>query len=184
MPTVKMTPEEVEKYAQMAVERGGTASRVRGWTRDAFEHGSKRAPDGQSKRRQRKDLVDPEFIPPATWVIPLYVFHNESHTQTRQARLGRSQHEKRPVHIHLAKHYSKLTRYVSAMWAGCTIRCTLTRTGPRKMDYGNMVGSLKYVQDAIADRFGVDDGDKRWDWKYTGAVGPKFGVTITFEFAE
>lgn len=37
----------------------------------------------------------------------------------------------------------------------CTIR--LTRIAPRKLDQGNYPGSLKHVQDGVADWIGIDD---------------------------
>ncbi len=37
---------------------------------------------------------------------------------------------------------------------------TFTRIGPRRCDYSNVVASFKHVQDEVAARLGVDDGDE------------------------
>jgi|SRR6267143_3119101 len=43
----------------------------------------------------------------------------------------------------------------------------LTRVGPKKLDPDNLANSFKAVQDAIAKKLGVDDGDEeKIDWVY------------------
>lgn len=44
----------------------------------------------------------------------------------------------------------------------------LTRIGPKALDSDNLAGSLKHVQDQIARKLGVDDGDTekiRWEYR-------------------
>lgn len=44
---------------------------------------------------------------------------------------------------------------------------TLTRVGPRKLDKDNLSGSFKHVQDEIARKLSVDDGDEsKVMWQY------------------
>ena len=51
----------------------------------------------------------------------------------------------------------------------CTIR--LTRIGQNKMDSGNVEGSFKHVQDAIARLLGVDDGSPLLTGQYDQITG-------------
>lgn len=60
-----------------------------------------------------------------------------------------------------------------------TLPCcvTLTRIGPRELDYINFIGCLKSLQDYVADQIipglamGRADGDPRIEWKYTQEKG-------------
>lgn len=51
---------------------------------------------------------------------------------------------------------AKLTRPTIRV-NGEPIRIRLTRVAPRKLDQGNYQGSLKHVQDGVADWLGIDD---------------------------
>jgi len=47
----------------------------------------------------------------------------------------------------------------------CVVK--LTRIGPKALDVDNLAGAMKHVQDAIAGKLGVDDGDvSRVTWEY------------------
>lgn len=47
----------------------------------------------------------------------------------------------------------------------CVVK--LTRIGPRALDTDNLAGAMKHVQDAIARKLGVDDGDtEKVRWEY------------------
>ena len=43
---------------------------------------------------------------------------------------------------------------------------TLTRFGVRRLDTGNLSGSLKHAQDGLCDAIGIDDGDEAHYWRY------------------
>jgi hypothetical protein len=44
----------------------------------------------------------------------------------------------------------------------------LTRIGPKALDTDNLAGAMKHVQDAIARKLGVDDGDaEKVKWEYS-----------------
>jgi hypothetical protein len=60
------------------------------------------------------------------------------------------------------------------------LRITMTRTGPKEMDWDGNVASLKHVQDGIADCLGLNDKDKRIAWVAKQRTGPgvKYGVEI------
>lgn len=47
----------------------------------------------------------------------------------------------------------------------CVVK--LTRIGPKLLDKDNLAGAFKFVQDAIASKLKVDDGDRaKVDWQY------------------
>lgn len=60
----------------------------------------------------------------------------------------------------------------------------LTRIGARKLDPDNLAGSMKHVQDAVADILGVDDGDEASvRWVYQQRIGKRgeYAVEIDIE---
>lgn len=63
------------------------------------------------------------------------------------------------------------------------VRVIFTRHSPRKMDRHNLPGALKHIIDGVADAYGVDDGDERWDFQFAQlqyAKAPQ-GVEIHIE---
>ena len=63
------------------------------------------------------------------------------------------------------------------------VSITLTRhvgaTG-RKLDKDNLAGSMKHVQDGIADALGIDDGSElvRWEYLQERPTPPVWGVLV------
>lgn len=58
---------------------------------------------------------------------------------------------------------------------------TITRVGPRRIDFDNAISGLKGVRDEIARWLGVDDGDQAVvDWAYRMARGP-YTVRVRIE---
>jgi hypothetical protein len=51
------------------------------------------------------------------------------------------------------------------------LACTLTRIAPRELDDDNLQGAFKGIRDQVAEECGIDDGSKRWDWRYAQAKG-------------
>lgn len=60
-------------------------------------------------------------------------------------------------------------------------RITLTRLAPRTLDSDNLQGALKHIRDGVADAFGVDDGDERYDWRYAQEKAKEYGVRIEIQ---
>ena len=58
-------------------------------------------------------------------------------------------------------------------------RIELTRLAPRRLDSDNLAGSCKHIRDGIADWFGVDDGDARYQWAYAQEKSKEYGVRVT-----
>jgi hypothetical protein len=61
------------------------------------------------------------------------------------------------------------------------VKVTLTRIGPRKMDQQNLGGALKHIIDGIADAYGVDDGDERWEFIFKQEKNKDYGVRVLIE---
>lgn len=62
---------------------------------------------------------------------------------------------------------------------------TLTRLSPRnRMDRHNLPGAMKHVIDGIADAYGVDDGDPRWEFRFEQEKAAVIGVRIRIERAK
>lgn len=177
MPTIRLTAEEIRqlvakggrlgKTVQEALERSGSRSR------------SPRAKKGRS-RRESVPLAVESYQDPARWLVPVYTYAGDN-ARDFKARIGRAGHERWAVHRTLAKQYACLNRFVVQAQAGRHVRVTLTRLGPRAMDQSNVVAALKYVQDAVAERFGLDDGSPAFDWVYSQEKWPAYGVRIKFD---
>jgi hypothetical protein len=61
------------------------------------------------------------------------------------------------------------------------VKVTFTRCSPRSLDKHNLPGALKHVIDGVADAYGVDDGDDRWQFVFTQRKQSMYGVEITIE---
>ena len=61
------------------------------------------------------------------------------------------------------------------------VKVTITRCGPRRLDRQNLGSALKAVIDGIADAYGVDDGDDRWQWVLQQRQQSLYGVEILIE---
>lgn len=48
---------------------------------------------------------------------------------------------------------------------------TLTRVGPRELDFVNLCASLKAVQDGVASRLKVDDASRLVQWEFRQEIG-------------
>jgi hypothetical protein len=59
-------------------------------------------------------------------------------------------------------------------------RLTLTRIGKRRLDTGNLSGSMKAIQDGICDALKIDDGDIAHEWRYEQRPG-KYAVEVRIE---
>lgn len=166
----------IDELTALCLARGGTVTMARPPAVPT------EPPPARKPRKFKPPLTAAEFVPPATWTVPVYVVAGDNQRGSK-SRIGRSGHERRAVHRCLARQYAALTPFVEAMDAGRTVCVTLTRLGPRKMDSDNLHGSLKYIRDAIAERFGIDDGDSRFDWMYAQDIRPAYGVRIEIKEA-
>jgi hypothetical protein len=179
-----MTQEEIDRYAQMAIDRGGTAG---GAPRELGKEllADIKPPLERRKKRPHRSLLEESYTAPATWLVSVYTQPPDNGRFSRQQLTGAKGQVVRKVHRCMAKQYAALAEFVAAVHAEPRRRVVvkLTRLGPRHMDYGNLVGALKNVQDAVADRFGVDDG--RVDlvsWRFKQRNAKKHGVEITVRY--
>ena len=58
------------------------------------------------------------------------------------------------------------------------LKIHLERIGGRRMDDDNLVAGFKSLRDGIADRLGIDDGDRRVTWSYAQVPGGKQGSVM------
>ena len=107
--------------------------------------------------------------PQLAFTMPVRVISeaNESeHWRTKCARKKQQQAD-----TDKSWHLFRSLKYVAVAFP-CVVR--LTRIGPKRLDSDNLAGSFKHVQDAIAKKLGIDDGDERIKWEYEQvAVGKR-----------
>jgi len=56
-------------------------------------------------------------------------------------------------------------------WAQFPCVVTLTRIAPRELDDDNLAGGAKSLRDGVADWLGLNDRDKRIQWRYAQEKG-------------
>jgi hypothetical protein len=135
-----------------------------------------------AKSREKRDLLPQAFVPPGTWLVPVYVAAGDNGQRFNRSKIARAGHERKPVYHALARQLHDLAAFALHAQRGDPVKITLTRIGGNKMDAANVVAAMKYVQDAVADFLGVDDGSKNLDWKYAAEPGArKYGVRIELE---
>lgn len=87
------------------------------------------------------------------------------------AKTGKSARKEREA----AKNVMLANRYTLPAFP---VRVKLTRFGPGRMDRHNLPGAMKHVIDGIADFYGVDDGDPRWQFEFDQDRSKFYGVRI------
>jgi len=67
-----------------------------------------------------------------------------------------------------------------------TFDVLLIRVAPRELDDDNLARGFKGCRDGVADAIGVDDGSKRFTWRYAQRKGApkKYSVIIQIETKE
>lgn len=109
-----------------------------------------------------------------TITIPIRTVSELNRHEHWRARHQRSKQQRALTLAHLTRHKRP---------AGEAYTIRLTRLAPRSLDPGNLEASFKWVQDAIADWLGIDDGDSRLRFAYGQEQGvPKqYGVRVSIE---
>ena len=105
--------------------------------------------------------------------------NNRDHWRERRRRQITQKQE-----VWIAMHQALKSRRISLP---CTVK--LTRIGMRALDPDNLANAFKAIQDAIAQKLGVDDGDTaKVTWTYhqrpTGKQGHALEVDITTKETE
>jgi hypothetical protein len=117
----------------------------------------------------------------ATVRLPL-VTRSEANRREHWAAVRRRTTEHRRVAgLALRGHAWALLSALSPLERGrVRIVVELTRVAPGQLDSDNLVGSQKGVRDGIADAFGIDDGDARFEWHYRQRKGRprEYGVEV------
>lgn len=128
-------------------------------------HGGLIAPD------TRKPIESLEFY------VPIKLISEANRSEHWSARMRRK-HEQQ-LEMTVALHNTLLGRTVRTP---CVVK--LTRIGPKLLDKDNLAGAFKFVQDAIASKMKVDDGDRsKIDWQYDQvAIGEhRYNVKVQIE---
>jgi hypothetical protein len=137
------------------------------------------APAGPKPRKEKPRLVPAAFVFPGTWLVPLHVTAGDNQSAVNRAKIGRAGHERTAVGRVLATALGALAPLAAAAQRGEAVRCRLVRVGGREMDYANVVGAMKYVQDTVALFLGVGDGPRGpVKWEYDQSPGGPCGVRI------
>lgn len=90
-------------------------------------------------------------------------------------RTRRVRREREAVYVALLDHRG--ARAWRRGWKRTPLIVTLTRVGPRAIDFDNAISGLKGVRDELAAWLGVDDGDELVRWRYETAKG-KYAVRV------
>ena len=112
--------------------------------------------------------------------VPIKLVSEANRSEHWTARMRRKKDQQ--LEMIVALHNNLLGRQVRLP---CVVR--LTRVGPKLLDKDNLAGSFKFIQDAIASKMKVDDGDPtKVDWQYEQvAIGEhRYNVKVQIEYQE
>ena len=141
----------------------------------------------KSGRTKKQDLHDTVYVPskdvgrPDSWIIGVYTYCGDNSASGFKAKFSRSGHERVKIYNGLARYHQEFAKYATHAQSEGRTRISITRLGPREMDYSNVVAALKYVQDAVSHFLGVDDGKKWLVWEYGAEKSNRYGVRIELE---
>lgn len=118
-----------------------------------------------------------EFTAP----IKLPSFANQRMHWAKKARLTKQIREVIGAYLNQASEPSERTVPAKVTITRIHPPFVVTKKGKapvKPLDKDNLARSIKSVQDQIAQAFGVDDGDSRWDWNYEQGTGQDYGVHV------
>lgn len=142
------------------------------------------APPTHLKEEGKPRLIEPSFTPPATWAIALEV-PSIANSRDWRVRNRVAKVHRETVNRFLALQLAALVPFAHGYHhAGKSILCVLTRLGGRQLDRtANLPASLKYVEDAVCLKLGINDGCPRWRCSCEQEPGGPSGVRIVLELA-
>ena len=117
-------------------------------------------PQAVAIKREKPELVESRFIPPATWVIGAESKSEVNHREFRK-RSKRTDGAWRATSKIMGPHLKALAPFAEAYHAGRRLVVTFTRLGGKRLDRSNLPTATKAVEDAVAFMLGADDGDDR-----------------------
>ena len=132
---------------------------------------------GLSHERHLPELVEPSFIPPGCWVLPITTA-SEANGREWRKRSNRTQAARKVVSTQLGRALVYLAAFAMHYHAGGTLKVTLTRLGGHRLDRSNLPVALKSTEDALALMLGADDGDPRWQAEWKQEAGGPAGVRV------
>lgn len=115
------------------------------------------------------EAVPPRPNPQIAFTVPVQVVSEANQSEHWLDKYHRKKQQQKTTAA--AWHAHRALKYVAVVLP-CVVR--LIRVGPKRLDSDNLAGSFKHVQDVIAKKLGVDDGDERIKWEYAQvAVGKR-----------
>lgn len=181
MPTVRATPEEIEKLTKMALDRGGTVTFAAPMTTLDQICGVRRV-----ARKPTPQVSATIFFTSDGGVrltLPILTKSEANQGGNWKGKSKRTKDARRQVSLLCGPKLRKLARFAEHYHAGGILRAKFTRLGGRKLDrMANLGAALKATEDAICLMLGVDDGDPRWvavsEQEPDGAVGVRIEITL------
>lgn len=190
MPSSKATPEEIEHYTKICLERGG---RVGGPGAPAFGSG---APSAAREVVQKSKKATPQVFPDIEFqgnavliVLPILTKSEANQGGNWKGKSQRTKDARRQMSKLCGPKLRQLARFAEHYHQGGILKAKITRLGGRHLDkMANLGAALKATEDAICLMLGVDDGDPRWqviaDQEPGGDVGVSIEITIVTGRAE
>lgn len=136
----------------------------------------------ESNEPKKPDLLASVFVPPNVWLVGVET-RSESNKRVWQERSNRTKAARNAVMLALARTMRHVVPFAEHYQAGGALKIVFTRLAPHKLDPGNVSGSLKAVEDAVAQYLGANDGDARWQAEYQQERSERMGVRITMGLA-
>jgi hypothetical protein len=130
-------------------------------------------------KRERVTLVEPLFVAPGTWVLPLHLEPVTNNGAIKRQMIGRAGKHRRAVARAFAGCLGDLVPFAKAAQARHPVECRLVRLARGQMDDDNLKITAKWVRDTVAMFLGVDDGPKGpVVWSYCQERSQRCGLRI------
>lgn len=148
------------------------------WVRQGLVPGP--VPTAQARaKKEKRELVEPVFVVPGTWVVPLHLEPMLNGPAVKKQMIGRAGRDRRVVARSLAMGLFSLARMYEYILTGHCIRCRIVRLAKGNLDDDNLQAAAKYVRDTVALFLGQDDGPAGpIRWEYGQEQSAKSGVRI------
>lgn len=180
MPTAKATPEEIDHYTKVCLDRGGKVGGP-GYAPPVVERPYPSVP-ARVPTPQLKPIISAskEYL---LIQLPILTKSEANQGGNWKGKSKRTKDARRQVSLLCGPHLRKLAWFAEHYHRGGTLKATFTRMGGRHLDpMANLGHALKATEDAICLMLGVDDGDPRWvavpKQELGGDVGVRIEITL------
>jgi hypothetical protein len=147
-------------------------------------------PSGSPEKPRRKERKKARPVEPGAAIVNgqlVIVLPTETKSEANQGgnqnggwrgKSKRTKSAKKILWQVMRPNHKLLSPFLERFDAGEIIGVRFTRLGGRELDDDNLQSSMKATRDAVATCFMADDGDRRFQWRYSQEPSKEVGIRI------